>query len=712
MSGMSSETTPSRSPLKPGARTQPTSSWKQLPGAQLIDGVRHRLRERLKSKHPEWDWKKQKLAQLDPDPGGGSVGGGGNGGLGLACLNGFPEPEPLTDLTTTDIPVRADTLPRKGGTDKQNNLHSIVVVPTLVRSNSTGTNNSITSSDYGFQDWRDRPGSGDSVLHNSKKKRQPPPPPPPPPRKQGKSVRFGENRISVFLQDPTTRPALEEVVKLALELEEEEATVSYGGGTVSDSEATLRRHSSSGGEDGHGNQAPFWSDCERDPLSSSSIRGSRHRQQQNSEDEDDDVFRISANGARALMAAHHQHPADRKAFFDGTNGSGGLKGHHEGDREHSQHRHHKGSGGHGHHGRYNHSRERRRREEIHEIFAFIDKVLSGCEDSAEVEARIEDALAKGSSARDSRRRQTFGTFKPQNETTAAAANVSDPRKIYNGTSSRHQQHKYQNSLVPAPGSNSNSSSWYHHPSSCSTNSQKTSLSSTASSCSYRPSSSSQSTSSQSRQGLTPEEALEALQTLTRLTKDRGSKHRRQRRRMVLAAEADGDGDDSGNGKGPSTTTTTLTFSDSDCDDDDDNVSVVSSVLSRAEHYSLRQQRALSPSAAVLMAVLNENGSGGGDDGVGRTSRQQQHSGSRYSSSSRHRRKNHSAGAGVGVVSRRRLGGTAGRVRPTADMFATILLCSSDEAGNRFAKGMTMYKHIHSKITQDVCNAIFLCKVLL
>jgi hypothetical protein len=177
-------------------------------------------------------------------------------------------------------------------------------------------------------------------------------------------------------------------------------------------------------------------------------------------------------------------------------------------------------------------------------------------------------------------------------------------------------------------------------------------------------------------------------------------------------EADGDGDDSGNGKGPSTTTTTLTFSDSDCDDDDDNVSVVSSVLSRAEHYSLRQQRALSPSAAVLMAVLNENGSGGGDDGVGRTSRQQQHSGSRYSSSSRHRRKNHSAGAGVGVVSRRRLGGTAGRVRPTADMFATILLCSSDEAGNRFAKGMTMYKHIHSKITQDVCNAIFLCKVLL
>ena len=69
--------------------------------------------------------------------------------------------------------------------------------------------------------------------------------------------------------------------------------------------------------------------------------------------------------------------------------------------------------------------------------------------------------------------------------------------------------------------------------------------------------------------------------------------------------------------------------------------------------------------------------------------------------------------------------------PTAEMFATILLCSSADEGfqeggssdsnscfgagrsgnsGRFSLGMTLYKHIHSKITQDVCNAIFLCKV--
>ncbi len=62
------------------------------------------------------------------------------------------------------------------------------------------------------------------------------------------------------------------------------------------------------------------------------------------------------------------------------------------------------------------------------------------------------------------------------------------------------------------------------------------------------------------------------------------------------------------------------------------------------------------------------------------------------------------------------------------MFATILLCSSDDSGvagsemgsgggsgsrrygSAATKGMSMFRHIHSKITQDVCNAIFLCKV--
>ena len=75
---------------------------------------------------------------------------------------------------------------------------------------------------------------------------------PTPIRLQAKSVTFGENRISVFLRDPTTiaqasQQALEEVVRLALELEEEqrqkELFTGGGGATVSDSEATLGRQS-------------------------------------------------------------------------------------------------------------------------------------------------------------------------------------------------------------------------------------------------------------------------------------------------------------------------------------------------------------------------------------------------------------------------------------------------------------------------------------
>ena len=48
--------------------------------------------------------------------------------------------------------------------------NNAAAVPTLVRSNSTGTNCSITSSDYGFQDWRERGGSGESVFHSSSKR--------------------------------------------------------------------------------------------------------------------------------------------------------------------------------------------------------------------------------------------------------------------------------------------------------------------------------------------------------------------------------------------------------------------------------------------------------------------------------------------------------------------------------------------------------------
>ena len=48
----------------------------------------------------------------------------GLGLSGLGCLNGFPEPEPLTELSVTaevhaEATARADTLPRKGNSDKQ-----------------------------------------------------------------------------------------------------------------------------------------------------------------------------------------------------------------------------------------------------------------------------------------------------------------------------------------------------------------------------------------------------------------------------------------------------------------------------------------------------------------------------------------------------------------------------------------------------------------
>ena len=184
---MSSETTttPSRSPAARPRHAQQNGggsvnrtngsassgvAWRQLkPGA-----LTRRLRERLKSsKHPEWDWRRQKLAQHDTDPGGGGGSPGGLQGLGLSglgCLNGFPaEPEPLAELSppadaaTAAVTVaevhsaptggRADTLPR-GRAAKQREdepTRGAPNVPTLVRSNSTGTNCSITSSDYGFQ---------------------------------------------------------------------------------------------------------------------------------------------------------------------------------------------------------------------------------------------------------------------------------------------------------------------------------------------------------------------------------------------------------------------------------------------------------------------------------------------------------------------------------------------------------------------------------
>ena len=46
-------------------------------------------------------------------------------------------------------------------------------------------------------------------------------------------------------------------------------------------------------------------------------------------------------------------------------------------------------------------------------------------------------------------------------------------------------------------------------------------------------------------------------------------------------------------------------------------------------------------------------------------------------------------------------------RTTEDVFAQIIICSEL---NKQSLGMPRYRHVHLKISQTVCNAIFLCKV--
>ena len=55
-----------------------------------------------------------------------------------------------------------------------------------------------------------------------------------------------------------------------------------------------------------------------------------------------------------------------------------------------------------------------------------------------------------------------------------------------------------------------------------------------------------------------------------------------------------------------------------------------------------------------------------------------------------------------------LGATTNNARKTTeDVFAQIILCSESSKENL---GMPKYAHLHLKISQTVCNAIFLCKV--
>lgn len=653
---MSSEHTPSKSN---GARYKPDggrggssggggskSTWKQLPGA-LIEGVRHRFRDRKqsnsgssnRSKSPEWDWRMQNFAQLDPDPGGGGLGGClpvvGAPGVVLPHNGGGGASSSTSSYTgeaaATNV-GRADTLPRSHHNHHQ--VNGVLNPPPLIRSNSTGTNASVTSSDYGFQDWGSAHHPRAAVLQAMR------------PRKQGKSVRFGENRISVFMQDPSLgSQALEEVVKLALGYAEQEVAAANhlgygesggggGGGTLSDTEAVTTLSRSSGGDYARGAPPPaFWSDSER-------AKGNATTSGEDDEgDEEEEGFRRGYSAAAAALAALQHNPAQREAFFSGTNGSSLLGGPSPTTNHHHQRRpaptytssngtvHHRG------YERLKHRRTRRSSSQMNEIFTIFNQILNG----GDVAAPNPDGCFSDSEfPRETKREPPLPPPPPSGPVA------------------------WENSKPPLSYSRVDHTTW------STTTSRQTSSCST-SSCSYRPSnSSSQSSRGGPMPSLTPEEALEALQTLTRLS----SKTTRRKRLSSSSSSSQHLGGGGGH-RGA--------FSDSDCDDDN------ASVLSAASRRSVRvrasssrhhhRDKAPSPSAAMLMTLLNER------DNV-------------YPRSSSQR------------PPRRRA--ASRRTRPSADMFATILLCSEENA--EYSQGVPMYKHLHSKITQDVCNAIFLCKV--
>ena len=166
---------------------------------------------------------------------------------------------------------------------------------------------------------------------------------------RGKSVRFGENRISVFLQDSTQ--ALEECVRLALSYAEESKRGEY----CSDSEAvTLSRsltqtqspdctnQSATEGKPGH-----FWSDSEgrRDVRTKSEVK-------QNSGD-----YYSNFSGAEGPPTPTNYKP---KSFSQAVNSLDRVErldkrgSHLDKDRK-------------------------KRSAQINEIFSFIDKILSGCD---------------------------------------------------------------------------------------------------------------------------------------------------------------------------------------------------------------------------------------------------------------------------------------------------------------------------------------------
>ena len=210
----------------------------------------------------------------------------------------------------------SNTLPRAFGHHHTRATSNGGQSSNLVRSNSTGTNaegGSLSSSDYGFQDWRRLKPRSAALKNKGGHQRQ----------KHGKSVRFGENRISVFMrqseaassgqsqQSQPQQPTLEEIIRLAIEYAEKENRrsarhSSYKGqrneqhSALSDSEA-LREDQQ---RMNHSNSRPnFWSDTER----------------RNNNSSDDDLDRVEDDEFSSSV-----HPADRETFFVGTNKSAAL----------------------------------------------------------------------------------------------------------------------------------------------------------------------------------------------------------------------------------------------------------------------------------------------------------------------------------------------------------------------------------------------------
>ena len=146
-----------------------------------------------------------------------------------------------------------------------------------------------------------------------------------PPSQRAKSVRFGENRISVFLQDSTQ--ALEECVRLALVYAEE--TQQRDSQCCSDSEAVQLSRRLAAPEQGSGGPGPRWR--------SGSDTEERARQAP------PDRPTSQHNGLPGGGTAHSLDRANRLAE-------------HSADRE-----------------------RKKRSTQINEIFSFIDKVLSGCD---------------------------------------------------------------------------------------------------------------------------------------------------------------------------------------------------------------------------------------------------------------------------------------------------------------------------------------------